>query len=151
CTHLVSHGYVVAAMDHTGNTMLEVVQGVLTLRSGGTLPHPDTVLREFVVLRPADVSFAIDHLLGTDGLVDADRIGMAGHSFGGWTTLTTTARDRRLRAAVPLAPAGGASPLPVNLPREAGAVRSRREVPARSGADDRAARRPLPSSPALRP
>src|SRR5439155_848447 len=102
CTHLASHGYVVAAMEHTGNTMLEVVQGVMTLRSGGTLPHPDTVLREFVVLRPADVSFVIDHILGTDGLVDADRIGMAGHSFGGWTTLTTTARDRRIRAAVHL-------------------------------------------------
>ena len=129
CTHLASHGYVVAAVDHTGNTMLEVVQGVLTLRSGGTLPHPDTVLREFVVLRPADVSFAIDHVLGMDGLVDADRIGMAGHSFGGWTTLTTTARDRRIRAAVPLAPAGGASPLPVDLLRESVDFRWDREVP----------------------
>ncbi len=129
CTHLASHGFVVGAMDHTGNTMLEVVQGVMTLRSGGTLPHPDTVLREFVVLRPADVSFVIDHILGTDGLVDADRIGMAGHSFGGWTTLTTTARDRRIRAAVPLAPAGGASPLPVNLLRESVDFRWGREVP----------------------
>src|SRR3989442_7775207 len=106
-------------MDHTGNTMLEVVQGVLTLRSGGTLPHPDTVLREFVELRPADVSFTIDHVVGMDGLVDADRIGMAGHSFGGWTTLTTTARHRRIRAALPLAPAGRASPLPVHLLRQA--------------------------------
>ena len=129
CTHLASHGYVVGAMDHTGNTMLEVVQGVMTLRSGGTLPHPDTVLREFVVLRPADVSFVIDHILGTDGLVDADRIGMAGHSFGGWTTLTTTARDRRIRAALPLAPAGGASPLPSNLLRESVDLRWSREVP----------------------
>src|SRR3989442_7200534 len=116
-------------MDPPGNTMLEVVQGVMTLRSGGTLPHPDTVLREFVVLRPADVSFAIDHILGTDGLVDADRIGMAGHSFGGWTTLTTTARDRRIRAAVPLAPAGGASPLPVNVLRESVDFRWDREGP----------------------
>src|SRR3989442_11111416 len=116
-------------MDPPGNTMLEVVQGVLTLRSGGTLPHPDTVLREFVVLRPADVSFAIDHLLGTDGLVDADRIGMAGHSFGGWTTLTTTARDRRIRAAVPLAPAGGGNPPPGNPLREAGGLPLGREGP----------------------
>src|SRR5207249_11066554 len=63
CTHLSSHGFVVGAMDHTGNTMLEVVQGVMTLRPGGTLPHPDPVLREFVVLRPAAVSFAVGHLL----------------------------------------------------------------------------------------
>ena len=129
CTHLASHGYVVAAVDHTGNTMLEVVQGVMTLRSGGTLPHPDTVLREFVALRPADVSYAIDQVLAMDGLVDPDRIGMAGHSFGGWTTLTTTARDRRIRAAVPLAPAGGASPIPSNLLRESVDLRWSREVP----------------------
>jgi len=129
CTHLASHGYVVAAVDHTGNTMLEVVQGVMTLRSGGTLPHPDTVLREFVALRPADVSYAIDQVLAMDGLVDPDRIGMAGHSFGGWTTLTTTARDRRIRAAVPLAPAGGASPLPVDPLRESVDLRWDREVP----------------------
>ena len=129
CTHLASHGYVVAAVDHTGNTMLEVVQGVLILGAGGRLPHPNTVLREFVDLRPADVSFTIDHLLGMDGLADPDRIGMAGHSFGGWTTLTTTARDRRIRAALPLAPAGGASPIPSNLLRESVDLRWSREVP----------------------
>jgi predicted dienelactone hydrolase len=129
CTHLASHGYVVAAPDHTGNTILEVVQAVMTLQSGGTLPHPDTVLRELVALRPADVSFALDHILGMDGLADPDRIGMAGHSFGGWTTLTATARDRRIRAAVPLAPAGGASPLPVDRLRESVDLRWERDVP----------------------
>ena len=37
---------------------------------------------------------------------------MAGHSFGGWTTLQTTRADRRIRAALPLAPAGGATHMP---------------------------------------
>ena len=129
CTHLASQGYVVAGVDHTGNTVVDVAQAVMILASGGTLPHPDTVLREFVELRPADVSFTIDHVVGMDGLVDADRIGMAGHSFGGWTALTTTARDRRIRAALPLAPAGGASPLPVHLLRESVDFRWGREVP----------------------
>ena len=119
----------VAGVDHTGNTVVDVAQAVMILASGGTLPHPDTVLREFVELRPADVSFTIDHVVGMDGLVDADRIGMAGHSFGGWTALTTTARDRRIRAALPLAPAGGASPLPVHLLRESVDFRWGREVP----------------------
>jgi pimeloyl-ACP methyl ester carboxylesterase len=44
--------------------------------------------------------------------IDAERIGMSGHSFGGWTTLMVAGRDRRIRAALPLAPAGGWSPLP---------------------------------------
>ena len=49
---------------------------------------------------------------GESGLeVDPARIGMSGHSFGGWTTLATSHRDNRIRAALPLAPAGGRTPL----------------------------------------
>jgi dienelactone hydrolase len=117
CTHLASHGYVVAAMDHTGNTVFEIVQLMMAAQMG-TLPPIDPVaeLAEFIPGRPADVSFVIDRLLAgaAEGLpaIDAARIGMSGHSFGGWTTLVATARDRRIRAALPLAPAGGWTPLP---------------------------------------
>ncbi len=38
-------------------------------------------------------------------------ISMPGHSFGGWTTLMTTKSDTRIKAALPLAPGGGKSPL----------------------------------------
>src|SRR5690348_5730962 len=31
CTHLASHGYVVAAVDHTGNTILDSMQFLLAL------------------------------------------------------------------------------------------------------------------------
>ena len=70
--------------------------------------------------RPKDVSFVIDRLEQLDredgplqGRFDSSRIGMAGHSFGGYTTLaiagqafpgllgkTLTLADRRVRAAV---------------------------------------------------
>jgi predicted dienelactone hydrolase len=131
CTHLASHGYVVAAVEHTGNTMLEIMQLVLSLQAGGTAPAPEETLREFAVLRPADVTFAIDHVLASDlgARVDAERIGVAGHSFGGWTTLTVTARDPRIRAALPLAPAGGSSPLPVDALAAAVDFAWGREVP----------------------
>ncbi|MGH7820619.1 MAG: alpha/beta hydrolase family protein [Candidatus Binatia bacterium] len=124
CTHLASHGYVVGAVDHTGNSILDVVQAVMMLQMGGAPPDPASLLREFIVHRPADVSFMIDGLLdGSIGevavMVDAARIGMSGHSFGGWTTLAVAARDRRIRAALPLAPAGGSSPLPVDPLKEA--------------------------------
>jgi dienelactone hydrolase len=116
CTHLASHGYVVAAMDHTGNTIVETVQMMMAAQMG-IAPPPDTdaILAETMPPRPLDVSFAIDRLLaGVEGVpaVDPDRIGMSGHSFGGWTTLMVTGRDRRVRAALPLAPAGGWTKLP---------------------------------------
>ncbi|MEB2285630.1 MAG: hypothetical protein B6D46_08730 [Polyangiaceae bacterium UTPRO1] len=115
CTHLASHGYVVAAMDHTGNTIFEMVQMMMAAQAGGPIPDPGATLSEFIPARPADTSFVIDRLLaGVEGVpaVETERIGMSGHSFGGWTTLMVAGRDPRVRAALPLAPAGGWSPLP---------------------------------------
>ena len=104
CTHLASHGFVVAGMDHVGNTTADM------LAAAGTPPDPD-LIRTFMADRPADASFVIDRMLaGDSGLtVDPERIGISGHSFGGWTSLMTTASDARIRAVLPLAPAGGRS------------------------------------------
>src|SRR5438105_1111385 len=66
------------------------------------------------VSQPADVRFVIDGLLRLAhgrgplrGLVDPQRIGAAGHSLGGVTTLglvaNTCCRDRRVRAAIVMA------------------------------------------------
>jgi predicted dienelactone hydrolase len=101
-THLASHGYVVAAMDHVGNTTADMISG-----EGGA--GDDAVMERFVDLRPRDVSFVIDRMLARESAldVDADRIGLSGHSFGGWTTLMTAGTDARIRAALPLAPSGG--------------------------------------------
>lgn len=133
CTHLASHGYVVAALDHTGNTVIDIVQMVLQLQAGGAMPDPNSAIQEFIALRPADVAFMIDRVLAgageVGGAVDAERIGMSGHSFGGWTTLALAARDRRVRAALPLAPAGGSSSLPVQLLQQALRFDWGRDVP----------------------
>jgi dienelactone hydrolase len=119
CTHLASHGYVVASCDHTGNTVFDVMQEAMRVRSGG--PKPDTIatLQAYIDHRPADVRLVLDRVLdgslgGVGEHVDASRIGVTGHSFGGWTTLAVTRADDRIRAALPLAPAGGPSPLPTN-------------------------------------
>jgi predicted dienelactone hydrolase len=134
CTHLASHGYVVAAVDHTGNTVIDMMQAMMAVQMGGDMPDPTNVISEFIAARPADIQFMIDHVLdGTAGelrsVIDPERIGMTGHSFGGWTTLAVTARDRRIRAALPLAPAGGASPLPVEPLRDALTFNWGRDVP----------------------
>jgi dienelactone hydrolase len=134
CTHLASHGYLVAAMDHTGNTIVEMVQMMMASQAGSPPPDPAAVLPEMLAARPADVVFVIDRLLedapNEIGVrIDRERIGMSGHSFGGWTTLVATARDRRIRAALPLAPAGGWTRLPSAPLAEALDFSWGREVP----------------------
>jgi len=101
-THLASHGYVVAAMDHVGNTTVDMMSGQSTT---GDIEF----MQRFIQSRPADATFVINQMIaGAAGLdIDADRIGMSGHSFGGWTTLKTVETDGRIKAIVPLAPAGG--------------------------------------------
>lgn len=117
CTHLASHGYVVAAMDHTGNTIVDIAQMTLQAMMGQGMPDPEKMLAEHIEGRPRDCMFVLDRLLAGDlgidvAALDPERVGMAGHSFGGWTTLRMAALDRRIRAALPLAPAGGETPLP---------------------------------------
>jgi len=122
CTHLASHGYVVVAPDHVGNTTVDVMMETLRIfQSGEGPPDPAEMMarvHEVADLRPDDVSHALDRVLEGGvpeaGRVDPARVGVAGHSFGGWTTLMVAGRDARVGAALPLAPAGGSTDLPVN-------------------------------------
>jgi predicted dienelactone hydrolase len=64
--HLASHGYLVAAPDHTGNTILD----------------GDDRQTEIYLQRPLDISATLDHLAGQWEITDTSAIG---HSFGGYT------------------------------------------------------------------
>ena len=79
--HLASHGWIVVAPDHVGNTFFDVEQ----------LPRSELLLR-----RPQDVAATFDGTVGLTGAADgplagcideADGYAIAGHSFGGYTTL----------------------------------------------------------------
>ena len=100
--YLASHGYVVASPDHHGNTFLDILAGTVDGLSFAN--------------RPRDMKFVLDDLLarnasGNDflaGAIDPTRIGMSGHSFGGFTTFVLAAgadADPRISAFMPLAPA----------------------------------------------
>jgi predicted dienelactone hydrolase len=104
--HLASHGYVVVAPDHHGNTFVDTLLGIVD--------------PQVAVNRPLDVRFVIDQLLAYDaeagnffaGAIDPARIGVSGHSFGGYTTLAVaggdfglgTFTDPRVKAIFPQAP-----------------------------------------------
>jgi predicted dienelactone hydrolase len=109
CTHLASHGYVVAAMDHS-----EVVAPELAPHAGETASEREARIDEIIASRVPDVRFLLDHLLGggVDIELDPARIGLVGHSFGGWTVLAVPEVDARIRAVLALARGGSSNPKP---------------------------------------
>ncbi len=75
-THLASHGFLVAAPDHTDNTFLDGSDRAT----------------EIYYQRPLDLSAVLDHLLGggASGLAASDDpVLLIGHSFGGYTSFVT--------------------------------------------------------------
>ncbi|MFC1405552.1 MULTISPECIES: acetylhydrolase [Streptacidiphilus] len=119
-TDLASHGYVVALVDHTyedsGTTFPDGQTLTCAICDSGPLPGQESVPDS----RARDVSFVLDQLTGRHpawaraGMIDPERIGMAGHSIGGASVVSTMAADPRVRAGVNLdgtflapVPAGG--------------------------------------------
>ena len=99
---LASYGLIVAAPPHPGNQL----QDLLTCNTPAA--QVDSFLN-----RVADVTFVLNSLLQLNDdsgsffyhAIDATRIGMSGHSFGGQTTLRVCAADDRVIVGLALAPA----------------------------------------------
>ncbi len=103
---LASHGFVVVAPNHTGNTSFD----------------NSTPIAQALLDRVPDVSFVIDHMTTRAatladpfyGRIDGLNVGVAGHSLGGFTALAVKAgyqsipADARVQAIMPIAPAASA-------------------------------------------
>jgi dienelactone hydrolase len=116
--HLASHGYVVAAMDHS-----ERVDQGLVPSADSTPEERSRLIQAIIGGRVPDVRFLLSYLLAepspvSDLRLDADHIGVAGHSFGGWTALAVPEQDGRAGAVLALAPGGASRPRPGVLPLE---------------------------------
>lgn len=110
---LASHGYLVVAADHAGNTAVD--QFLQTEDDRATIAFN----------RPRDVQVLIDQMTNPEnidtagfvGSVDPERVAVTGHSLGGYATLAvaggmsndagTIEPDPRVDALIPLAPAIG--------------------------------------------
>ena len=117
CTHLSSHGYIVAALDHT-----EVVAAELARRDDETADRKAARLEAIIANRVPDIRFLLDRVLSGDTWSDSEvhpdssRVGIVGHSFGGWTALAAPDVEPRIKAVVALAPGGASQPKPGILP-----------------------------------
>lgn len=96
---LASHGIAVAAPDHLGNTLFDLLDDDLMGLNEQTLR-----------MRVADVRFVLDALLAGAGVpeklkgrFDATRLGAMGHSFGSVTTGVFAREEPRIKAVVGLA------------------------------------------------
>ena len=112
CTHLASHGYVVAALDHS-----EIVARELGWREGATEEETKASIEEIISSRVPDIRLLLDRLLeaapfDSNVALDAHRVGIAGHSAGGWTALAAPNAESRIRAVVAMAPGGASNPRP---------------------------------------
>jgi predicted dienelactone hydrolase len=113
CTHLASHGYLVVAPDHVGNTLTDAFGVFGRLHKTRDVNVLLDWVGKHVQHRPADLRFLMAALAGGAvselvGRVDAAHVHLVGHSFGGWTCLAVGGHEPRVRSLVALAPAGGA-------------------------------------------
>jgi predicted dienelactone hydrolase len=130
CSHLASHGNIVVVPTHTGSDAAGVREDAKELARRPAergMPLQGLVARntsdpDNLRNRPRDISFVIDRALADPALaklVDAERIGVAGHSFGAYTAMAVAGmtvdlpegrdrsfRDARVKAVLPMSPQG---------------------------------------------
>ncbi len=87
---LASHGFVVVAPDHPHGTLFDL---------------DDSLTADVAVARPGDISATIDAVLALPaghlaaGIAADGAVGMAGHSFGGWTAMAVGGGELDLQFA----------------------------------------------------
>lgn len=105
--HWASKGYVSVHLQHAGSDreVLRTGRPMQAMRKAAADP-------EVARARPLDVRFAVDSLprvAALKGRLDMGRLGIGGHSFGGWTTMAVAGQkfpvrtewaDPRFRAAL---------------------------------------------------
>jgi predicted dienelactone hydrolase len=119
---LSNNGYLVVAVDHSYDANLSIFPDGSTAnyRSDITgLPDSVTIRRNQINTRESDISFIISQLqkiqTGTinhqlNGFLDLDRIAVAGHSYGGGTSVLASYQNSQIKAALLLD--GWMNPLP---------------------------------------
>jgi len=116
---LVSHGYIVAAPDHTYDCNLTVFpDGSIADYRSEITGDPDSVRIRRMQLntRVSDIKFILNQISKTGEIakhIDFNRTGVLGHSYGGGTIVQVAYEDERIKAVLSLD--GWMNPLPDNI------------------------------------
>jgi predicted dienelactone hydrolase len=94
-----------------------VVAVELARKDGETGEQKSARQRAWIANRVPDISFLLDYLLvgatwDSKANLAGDRIGIVGHSFGGWAALAAAEVERCIGAVVALAPGGSSESKP---------------------------------------
>jgi len=113
---LASHGYVVAVVGHTyENAGQSFPDGHFAGCASCEVPRQSAFWQKLELGRAKDVSFVLDSLTHSKwaSLIDSSRIGMAGHSMGGASTIPAMVADDRIKAGIDI---DGKTELPLTAP-----------------------------------
>ena len=116
---LVSDGYVVIAPDHAFDANITIFEDsqIAPFKSAEYDPNTKYTIEDFyayripqIQTRSLDLSFIIDEVEKKQknldeklwNMIDLEKIGVFGHSFGGGTSLITSYRDDRVDASIAL-------------------------------------------------
>jgi dienelactone hydrolase len=117
---LVSHGFIVVAIDHTYEGKGQSFPDGLVTQNDSEKKRPKSgtpgyeaqdakFFKDRINIRVEDVSFVLDKLYSMNagdlllaGKMDMEHIGMFGHSIGGVTAAQAALKDKRIGAAVNL-------------------------------------------------
>ena len=122
--HLVSHGYIVVAPDHSFDANLTIFpDGHIANYRSNITGHPDSLNVRIMQMdtRATDISFILDQIekmqsgeieSKINGKIDLEKLAIGGHSYGGSTAMVASHRDNRAKACFVLD--GWVSPIPQN-------------------------------------
>jgi predicted dienelactone hydrolase len=116
---LTSNGYIVAAPDHTYDCNLTVFPDGHTADYRSEITgHPDSVRirRQQLNTRVADVRFILNQMRANEEInkiIDFEKVGVLGHSYGGATAIQTAYEDDHFKAALCLD--GWMNPVPDHI------------------------------------
>lgn len=95
---LASRGYVVVTVSHTYESLAVEFPG--NRIEYGTIDGSPASAKKAIDARVADMRFVLTQLPRLHRWVDPSRVGIAGHSYGGYTAGETMAHDRRFDAGI---------------------------------------------------